>query len=325
MKILITGGAGFIGSHLSSSLVRTGHQVVALDDLTTGRVDNIAHLMSNPNFRFVEGDIQDEVLVDQSMSGVDMVVHLAARLGLKMIVDHPMDSMRVNATGTEVVLDFAASYRVPAVVASTSEVYGSSQKIPSAETDPICFGSPTVARWSYACAKAYDEFYALGLHREHGVPMVVTRFFNTVGARQTGRYGMVIPRLVTQALAGKPLTVYGDGSQTRSFCSVDDVVRGLCTIVGRIDQLGGEVFNLGSEREITIRELAERVIELTGSRAGITYVPYDEAYPQGFEEIMRRVPDISKARRMLGFDPKTDLDAILGSVIAGIKQMELAV
>ena len=325
MKILITGGAGFIGSHLSSSLVRTGHQVVALDDLTTGRVDNIAHLMSNPNFRFVEGDIQDEVLVDQSMSGVDMVVHLAARLGLKMIVDHPMDSMRVNATGTEVVLDFAASYRVPAVVASTSEVYGSSQKIPSAETDPICFGSPTVARWSYACAKAYDEFYALGLHREHGVPMVVTRFFNTVGARQTGRYGMVIPRLVTQALAGKPLTVYGDGSQTRSFCSVDDVVRGLCTIVGRIDQLGGEVFNLGSEREITIRELAERVIELTGSRAGITYVPYDEAYPQGFEEIMRRVPDISKARRMLGFDPKTDLDAILGSVIAGIKHMELAV
>jgi UDP-glucose 4-epimerase len=324
VKILVTGGAGFIGSHLCTALLRAGHEVLAIDDLSTGSIANVAHLMSEPGFRLLEGDIRDELLIDDAMRDANAVVHLAARIGLKVIVKSPLETMQVNAHGSEVILDAAAIYGVPAIVASTSEVYGGATKIPSAESDPVCFGSPTIGRWAYAAAKAYDEFYALALHRERDFPVVVTRFFNTVGTRQTGRYGMVIPRFVEQALSNEPLTVYGDGSQTRCFCAVEDVVGGLYTIVNRVYDFAGQVFNLGSQHEISILDLARRVIELTGSSSQISYVPFGDVYPEGFEEIMRRVPDITKARMVLGFDPKTDLDTVLLNVITDAKK-ELAV
>jgi UDP-glucose 4-epimerase len=324
VKIFVTGGAGFIGSHLSTALVRAGHEVLAIDDLSTGRIENVAHLMSESGFRLLEGDIRDELLIDDAMRDANIVVHLAARIGLKVIVKSPLDTMQVNAHGSEVVLDAASIYGVPTIIASTSEVYGGATKIPSAESDPICFGSPTIGRWAYACAKAYDEFYALALHRERDFPVVVTRFFNTVGTRQTGRYGMVIPRFVEQALNNEPLTVYGDGSQTRCFCAVEDVVAGLYRIINGIFDFAGQVFNLGSPHEITILDLARRVIELTGSSSQISFVPFSEVYPEGFEEIMRRVPDISKARELLAFDPKTELDAILLNIITNARK-ELAV
>lgn len=325
MKILITGGAGFIGSHLAEALLERGDRVVAIDDLSTGSLENIAHLLGDRSFSFVESDIRVGSTLDHIMKSTDAVVHLAARIGLKVIVESPLETIRVNAGGTEVVLDAAARHGVPALVASTSEVYGLTSRIPSAESDPICFGSPTIGRWSYACAKAFDEFYALALHREKALPSIVIRLFNTVGPRQTGRYGMVIPRFVTQALRGEPLTVYGNGSQTRCFCSVDDVADVLMQLIDRARTFAGEVFNIGNPQETSILALAQRVIAMTGSTSSISFVPFEQAYPAGFEEIQRRVPEIAKAREMLNFNPQVGLDDILGAVIESARKKGLAV
>ena len=325
MRVLITGGAGFIGSHLSDALLEAGKTVTVLDDLSTGRVENLTYSTSKNGFRFVEGDIRDRALVDAAISDVDIVVHLAARIGMRAVVASPLETMEINARGTECVLEAAVGAGVPAIIASTSEVYGSSTKMPSEESDPICFGSPTVGRWSYACTKAYDEFFAMALHRERGLPIAVVRLFNTVGVRQRGRYGMVLPRFVAQAVRGEPLTVYGDGLQTRCFCSVSDVVGGLITMIERIDRVCGEVFNLGNPEEVTILHLAQQVIEVAASTSGIEFVPFSQAYPAGFQEIMRRVPDISKAAKMLDFHPTLDLHGILSTVIASVHEKEVAV
>ncbi|NNM99149.1 MAG: NAD-dependent epimerase/dehydratase family protein [Candidatus Eremiobacteraeota bacterium] len=319
MKVLVTGGAGFIGSHLCDALLDAGHEIVALDDLSTGNLANLTGALARRGSRFVHGDIRDALLVERSMEGCDAVVHLAARIGLRIIVESPFDTLDVNARGTESVVQVALKRKTPILITSTSEVYGHSTKIPSNEGDPICFGSPTVGRWSYACAKAYDEFYSLALQRERALPVVVVRLFNTVGARQSGRYGMVVPRLTAQALAGEPLTVYGDGTQTRCFCSVRDVTDAFMSILRDIGALAGEVLNIGNPREMTILDLAKRILERTGSKSTIEFVPFERAYPQGFEEIMRRVPDIAKARRAISFEPKVGLDEILDDVIAGIR------
>ncbi|GAC1391493.1 MAG: GDP-mannose 4,6-dehydratase [Vulcanimicrobiaceae bacterium] len=325
MRILVTGGAGFIGSHLCDALLAAGYEVSVLDDLSAGSQENLAEAGRYSGFTFVQGDIRDRSLVDATMANCDGVVHLAARIGLRAVVSSPLQTMEVNARGTECILESAVTRRLPTIIASTSEVYGHSVKIPSAESDPICFGSPTVGRWSYACTKAYDEFFAMALHNERGLPAVAVRLFNTIGSRQTGRYGMVIPRFVNQALSGEALTVYGDGSQTRCFCSVTDVVGGLMTMLERIDSLAGEVFNLGNPQELSILELAQTVIEVTQSSSRIELVPFSEVYPAGFEEIMRRVPDISKAAGRLQFAPKENLDSILRSVVASVREKEALV
>lgn len=325
MKILITGGAGFIGSHLADTLLAAHHAVVALDDLSTGSLENLGQARQSARFDFVQADVRDAAAVEFAMRSCDAVVHLAARIGLRIVVESPLETMDVNVRGSQTILEAASRRGIAAIVASTSEVYGYSTKIPSQESDPICFGSPAVGRWSYACSKAYDEFHALALHRERGLPVAVIRLFNTVGTRQTGRYGMVLPRFVAQAMSGAPLTVYGDGSQTRCFCSVADVATGLQSALERIEQTAGQVFNLGNPCELTILELAERVIEMTESTSQIAFVPFAQVYPEGFEEIMRRVPDIAKAKQMLDFEPKFSLDSILESVIAGTRKKALLV
>lgn len=319
MRVLVTGGAGFIGSHLCDALLDAGREVTALDDLSTGSVVNLTAALARPGCKFIQGDIRDALLVERAMENCDAVVHLAARIGLRIIVDSPFDTLDVNARGTECVVQAALKKKTPVLVISTSEVYGHSTKIPSSENDPICFGSPTIGRWSYACAKAYDEFYSLALQRERGLPVVVVRLFNTVGARQSGRYGMVLPRLTAQALSGEPLTVYGDGTQSRCFCSVRDVTTALMTILLRFDDLSGEVFNIGNPIEMTILDLAKQIVERTASKSTIGFVPFSDAYPAGFEEIMRRVPDISKARKAISFEPKVPLEEILDEVVEGLR------
>ncbi len=317
-RTLVTGGAGFIGGHLARRLLDRGESVVALDDLSTGNRDNIPAESENGRFRLVVGDVRDKELVDELVQDCDAVVHLAARIGLKLVIESPLRTMEVNANGTESLLAAATRYGKRTLVASTSEVYGLATKIPSSESDPISFGSPEVGRWSYACSKVFDEFLALALCRERGLKATVVRLFNTVGPRQSAYYGMVIPRFVRQALAGEPLTVYGDGTQTRSFCYVGDVVDALLAILDRNAGIG-EVYNVGNPSEITILDLAKRVIELTGSDSKIEFVPFDVAYTAGFEEIRRRVPDIARARRELGFNPATTLDVILRDVIESVR------
>jgi UDP-glucose 4-epimerase len=318
MKVLVTGAAGFIGSHLTDFLLAHGHAVAGIDDLSSGSLDNLTKAIDDPRFTFVNGDVRNEQMVNVAIAGCDAVVHLAARIGLKMILLSPLETLEVNARGTEIVLAAALRQSVPIVIASTSEVYGHSLRFPSGEGDPISIGSPDVGRWSYACAKAYDEFYALALHRERGLKVAVARLFNTVGTRQTGRYGMVIPRLVAQAIAGEPLTVYGDGTQTRCFCSVKDVVRTLLAQLEHIDTVAGEVINVGNPVETSILDLARVIIERTGSSSTIDFVPFCEVYPAGFDEIMRRVPDIAKARRLLQFEPSVSLEQTLDDVIASL-------
>lgn len=316
MRVLVTGAAGFIGSHLTDHLLDRGHAVVGLDDLSAGSLDNLASARDRREFSFLNGDVRNRIAVDDAIRGCDAVVHLAARIGLRMIVESPLHTLEVNAHGAEIVLQAAARAGTPTIIASTSEVYGHSLRFPSQEDDPISIGSPTIGRWSYACAKIYDEFYALALHRERELPVVISRIFNTVGARQTGRYGMVIPRLVQQALAQEPLTVYGDGTQTRCFCAVEDVVGVLLTQLERFGVVAGEIFNIGNPVETPILDLAKRIIERTGSSSTIEFIPFSEVYPAGFEEIMRRVPDISKAHRLLQFQPRVTLDETLDAVIA---------
>jgi UDP-glucose 4-epimerase len=313
--VLITGGAGFIGSHLSDAYLARGWKVIALDDLSTGSVANLQSAMRSPNFEFIQEDLTHDFTVAAAVRRSDLIVHLAARIGLKLIIASPLKTLESNVKGTEVIVQHAVARGVPIVIASTSEVYGLSSKFPSQEEDPIVFGSPKCGRWSYACSKAYDESLAFANYHENGLQSIIVRLFNTVGPRQSARYGMVLPRFVRQALAGEPLTVYGDGSQTRCFGHVNDAVWALMKLADEPKAIG-DIFNLGNPQEISIRALAERVIEATGSSSSIDYVPFSDAYGEGFEEIMKRVPDIEKIHSLIGFRPENSLDDIIASVTA---------
>jgi UDP-glucose 4-epimerase len=319
MKTLITGGAGFIGSHLAEALLAQGDEVDVLDDLSTGRIENLQTVQGHPRFALHVGSVRDEALVRKLVTAVDVVYHLAAAVGVRLILEQPVETIATNIVGTEMVLRAAAPQLTRVVVASTSEVYGKNDQVPLSEEDDRVLGPTTKSRWSYACSKAIDEFLALAYHREHGLPVVILRFFNTVGPRQTGRYGMVVPRFVRQALDGQPITVHGDGSQSRCFTDVEDTVRATVSLAASPAAVG-EVFNVGSGQEVTIGELAERVKGLTGSRSPIVRVPYDEAYQPGFEDLRRRVPSITKADRVVGYRPRVPLDATLRRVIAFLQQ-----
>jgi len=310
---LITGGAGFIGSHLSDVLLAAGQRVLAIDNLSTGRVENIRHLLGRPDYHFAQASITDKVVLDRLASQAHVIVHLAAAVGVQLIVEHPVHTIETNVGGTEAVLRAAQTYRARVLVASTSEVYGKGSRIPFSEDDDVLLGATAKSRWGYAASKMIDEFLALAYHREYGAPVAVVRLFNTVGPRQTGQYGMVVPRLMRQALRGEPLTVFGDGTQQRCFCDVRDVVQ---AIVGLAHHPGaiGKVFNIGSEEEITILDLAKRIRAMTGSRSEIVHVPYAEAYAPGFEDMARRVPDISRVRELLGWRPRRSLDETLAAV-----------
>jgi UDP-glucose 4-epimerase len=319
LRILVTGGSGFIGSHLSDALIARGDDVVVLDDLSTGSADNVRHLLDHPRFRMVVDSVQNADVVTRLVDGCDAVFHLAAAVGVKLIVDSPVRTIETNVKGTEVVLAAAARLRKRVLLASTSEVYGLSEQVPFREDGNLVMGATTKGRWSYACSKAIDEFLALAYHREKKVPTVIVRLFNTVGPRQTGRYGMVVPTLVGQALAGQPLTVYGNGTQTRCFGYVGDVVEALVKLIEH-PAAAGEVFNLGSTEEVSITQLAQRIIALTGSDSKIVYIPYTEAYEEGFEDMPRRVPDTTKAERVIGFRARMPLDGILRAVIRDVAQ-----
>ena len=315
MDVLITGGAGFIGSHLADHLLeRTEDRIVVLDDFSTGSAANLAHVDSD-RLVSVDGDVRDSDLVADLIAGVDAVYHLAAAVGVQRIVDDPLSSMRTNLHGTETVLEAAAADGTPTFVASSSEVYGKSDAVPFEEDDDRVYGPVTSPRWSYATAKAADEFLALGYHAEHDLPVIVGRYFNIVGPRQTGQYGMVIPTFVEQALTGEDLTVYGDGTQTRSFTHVVDAVAVTHELL-TTPEAHGEVFNIGAPNPVSINELAERVCDLIDTDSEITHVPFEVAYDENFEEPDRREPDVNKLRATLGEAPETDLDRILRDVIA---------
>lgn len=318
MRALITGGAGFIGSHLAEALLAQGHRVMVVDDLSTGRFDNIAHLVEDPQFDFAIETITNETVMDRLTSECDVIFHLAAAVGVQLIVERPVHTIETNILGTEMVLRLANRYRRKVVVASTSEVYGKGARIPFSEDDDRVMGPTSKSRWAYAASKAVDEFLGLAYHREKEVPVVVARLFNTVGPRQTGRYGMVIPRFVGWALAGEPIQVYGSGQQSRCFCNVADTVRAIIGLV-REPAAVGEIFNVGADQETSINELAERVRAMAGSESEIVHVPYDEAYAPGFEDMQRRVPDISKIGRVIGWEPTVDLDETLKQVIDSMR------
>ena len=314
MKVLITGGAGFIGSHLAEQHLRRGDEVYIIDDLSTGSVENIEHLKEFPGFHYHIDTVTNTQLTAELVDLCDAIYHLAAAVGVKLIVESPVRTIETNIRGTEVVLELAAKKRKRVLVASTSEVYGKREQVPFNEDDDLVMGATTKGRWSYACSKAIDEFLALAYWRERKLPTVIVRLFNTVGPRQTGQYGMVIPTFVKQALAGRPITVYGDGKQSRCFGYVGDIVGALMKLVDHEDAVG-EVFNIGSNEEISIVELAQRVKELTRSSSEIVFVPYDEAYEEGFEDMPRRIPDIAKVDALIGFKPEMKLDGILQTVI----------
>jgi UDP-glucose 4-epimerase len=312
---LITGGAGFIGSHLAEALLERGDRVVVLDDLSTGRVTNLRNLAEHPNFEFVAGSVLDELKVDELVHRCEIVVHLAAAVGVKLIVEQPLRSFTTNIRGSEIVVGAAHRYRRKILVASTSEIYGKNGAEPLSESADRLLGTTSVARWSYSTAKAVDEILALAYHRERGLQSIVARLFNTVGPRQSPAYGMVIPRLVRQALAGEPLTVYGDGLQSRCFCHVTDVVEALVGLLDR-DEAVGEVFNVGSPEEVTIVDLARRIVDRTDSDSPLVFVPYEAAYTEGFEDMRRRVPDTAKIYAFMGWRACRTLDDILADAIA---------
>jgi len=315
MTYLVTGGAGFIGSHLAERLLAEGHRVLVLDDLSTGRFENIAHLEGRPGFELRVASVTDPAIVERCVTESEAVFHLASAVGVRLVVDQPVKTIETIVGGTDTVLRSCARYRRPVLLTSTSEVYGKSEKFPFAEGDDCVIGPTTTRRWAYACAKALDEFLAMAHWSESRLPVVIARLFNTVGPRQTGRYGMVIPRFVAQGLAGEPLTVYGDGTQSRCFAHVSDVVGALVALMEE-PKARGEVFNVGNAEEVTILGLAERVRVLTGSRSPIRLVPYGEAYVAGFEDMSRRVPDLTKARHLIGYRPTRGLDDILADVLA---------
>ena len=315
MRALITGGAGFIGSHLADRLLDRGDQVVLLDDLSTGRLANIEHLTGSPDAEFVLGSVLNVDLVDHVVSRVDTVFHLAAAVGVNLIVEKPLESLMTNIRGTETVIEKAHKYGKRVLVISTSEIYGKNTSDSLSEDDDRILGSPLKSRWSYSEAKAIDEILAYTYWREKGLETVIVRLFNTVGPRQTGSYGMVVPRFIGQALRNQPITVFGDGTQTRCFCHVSDVVGGLISLSEHPDAFG-KVFNLGGSEEISMADLAERVINLVESESQLEFIPYDDAYEEGFEDMPRRVPNTNRANRLVGFEPSVGLDDIILSVIA---------
>ncbi len=314
MRALITGGAGFIGSHLSEMLLERGHEVLILDNLSTGSIDNISHLKGRAGFEYFIDSVNNEPLLAELIDRSDVVFHFAAAVGVKLIVEQPVYTIETNVHGTEVVLKHANKKKKLVVIASTSEVYGKSDDVPFREDSDLVMGPTPKHRWAYACSKAIDEFLALAYWKERKLPVIIVRFFNTVGPRQTGQYGMVIPNFVRQALAGEPITVFGDGTQSRSFTHVADVVSALLKLVGEPKAIG-EVINLGNTEEVSIRELAERVRSLSGSKSTIKFIPYDQAYESGFEDMPRRVPALQKAESLIGYATKHTLDDILLQVI----------
>ncbi len=314
MRVLVTGGAGFIGSHLTEALLASGHEVTVIDDLSTGRVENLAAVAGSAGLRTRWASVLEDEALPDLVGEAEVVFHLAAAVGVRLILDRPVETIETNILGMHRVLRCAAKGQKKVVIASTSEVYGKNERMPLGEEDDCVFGPTTRSRWSYAVSKAVDEFLGLAYWRDHGVPVVIVRYFNTIGPRQVGRYGMVVPRFVRQALAGEPITVYGDGEQVRSFTDVEDTVRATIALA-RHPEAVGQVFNVGSGRATTINELAERVKALTGSDSPIVHVPFEQAYEPGFEEPRRRVPDVSKLRRVLGFAPAVDLDTTLRKVI----------
>jgi UDP-glucose 4-epimerase len=315
MRYLLTGGAGFIGSHLAEKLINEGHSVLALDDLSTGRYENIAHLEQGSEFELRHASVTDPAEVERCVTECQAVFHLASAVGVRLVVDEPVKTIETIVNGTDIVLRACARYRRPLLLTSTSEVYGKGTKVPFAEGDDCVMGPTTTRRWAYACAKALDEFLTLAHWHEARLPVVVARLFNTVGPRQTGRYGMVIPRFVAQGLAGEPITVYGDGTQTRCFAHVADVSVALVKLMEH-PQARGQVFNVGNDEEVSILQLAERVRAATGSKSPIRMIPYSEAYTAGFEDMVRRVPDLTKIRQLIGYRPTRGLDDILKDVLA---------
>ncbi len=318
MHYLITGGAGFIGSHLADKLISEGHRVTALDDLSTGKYENVKHLEGNPNFELVVGTILNEYLVDKLTERCDAIFHLAAAVGVELIVNHPLESLTTNIKGSEIILEMAYRYHKKVLITSTSEIYGKNTQGPLKEDQDRILGSPLKSRWSYSTAKAVDEMLAYVYWKEKNLPTVIVRLFNTVGPRQSSAYGMVLPRFVKQALESKDITVYGSGKQSRCFLHVKDVVSALTKLIDKPNACG-QVFNIGSQEEIAIEGLAKKIIEITSSRSKVIYIPYNEAYEEGFEDMERRVPDISKINDLIGFIPTVDLNGIIKDVVNYIK------
>ena len=314
MRALVTGGAGFIGSHLAEALLNAGHEVDVIDNLSTGSIRNIDHLKIQPKFKYVIDTLTNEPLLAELIDRNDVVFHLAAAVGVKLIVEQPVHTIETNVHGTEVVLKHANKKKKLVFIASTSEVYGKNLEVPFREDADLVMGPTVKHRWAYACSKAIDEFLALAYWKERGLPVIIVRFFNTVGPRQTGQYGMVLPSFVRQALAGEPITVFGDGKQQRSFTYIGDVVGCLLNLVKEKNAIG-EVFNIGNSEEVTILKLAELVKARTGSKSEIVFVPYDKAYEAGFEDMPRRVPDLTKVRKLVGYEPKIQLNEIITRVI----------
>jgi UDP-glucose 4-epimerase len=313
MRVFITGGAGFIGSHLADHYVNAGHQVTLLDNFSTGSKSNIAHL--DGKVTTIDADIRNIELIDQLTKDSDLVLHMAAALGVNTILETPLESMSTNITGSEVVLNAATKYNKRIIIASTSEIYGKNPKQPLSETDDRVVGAPQKIRWTYSDAKAIEEAMAFALHQEKKLPVTTVRLFNTVGPRQTGRYGMVVPRFVRAAIKNEPITIYGDGTQSRVFCHVLDAVSAITTMAST-DSTIGDVYNVGGTGEVTIKHLAEQVLSVTGSKSEITYTPYSDAYPSGFEDIQRRVPDISKVKNAIAWAPTKDLKQIISDIAA---------
>jgi UDP-glucose 4-epimerase len=316
---LVTGGAGFIGSYLAEELLNQGYRVYAIDNLSTGSLDNIKGLREHPDFNFVVGSIMDEPLMERLVAVSDMIFHLAAAVGVRLIIERPVDTMETNIFGTGIVLKFANRYDKPILITSTSEVYGKNEKTPFKETDDSVYGPTIKSRWSYACSKAADEFLSLAYFHEKKMRVAIVRLFNTIGPRQTGRYGMVVPTFVKQALLGHDITIYSDGKQTRSFCDVRDVTPAMTTLINT-PKAYGEVFNIGNNAEISIGKLAEMIKKMTDSQSKIVHIPYDKAFEKGFEDMRKRVPDTTKARNLMGFQPRIKLEQTIRDIISYYRQ-----
>ncbi|WP_447968625.1 NAD-dependent epimerase/dehydratase family protein [Nitrospira sp. M1] len=323
MRVLITGGAGFIGSHLAEALLERGAEVYIIDDLSTGSVENIEHLQAHPHFHYFFDTVMNRFLMAELVDRTDCIFHLAAAVGVRLIVESPVRTIETNVKGTEIILDLASKKKKTVVIASTSEVYGKSHAIPFSEDGDLVMGATTKGRWSYACSKALDEFLALAYWKEKQCPTIVVRLFNTVGPRQTGQYGMVIPRFVQQALAGQSMTVFGTGTQSRCFTWVGDVVHALVQL-SQHPKAVGEIFNIGSTQEMSIHDLAQLVKMMTNSQSDITFMPYDQAYESGFEDMERRVPSLNKIQALIGYKPTLDLTGIIGEVIEYAKKKDLS-
>lgn len=313
MRILITGGAGFIGSHLADALLKAGHEVTIIDDLSTGKIENFAHVRNYPNFHFAIENIMNQTVMDRLISECDVIYHLASAVGVELIINKPVEVIERCILGTDIVLKIANRYKKKVLITSTSEIYGKNSKVPFNEEDDRLLGPTTKSRWSYSCSKAIDEFLALAYYKEKNLPVVIVRLFNTIGPRQTGQYGMVAPRLVGQALRNESITVYGDGNQSRCFCSVTDVVRALMQVMNHPDCVG-QIFNIGSTDEITIADLAKKVKKITESKSELIYIPYDQAYEFGFEDMARRVPDTKKIQKVIGWEPMLKLEDTLKAI-----------